>query len=72
MAVNELAKQSTQSLMKVTRDLLQRDKRTQQEIHQGTGIPFHWIQQFSFGKFKNPSVNRVQNLYEFLSGKPLL
>ena len=70
MAVNEQGKSPL--LMTVTRDLLHNDVRTQQEIHKGTGIPFHWIQQFSFGKFKNPSVNRVQSLYEFLSGKSLL
>ena len=40
-------------------------------VYSETGISFYWLRKFSSGEFKNPSVNRVQHLYEFLRGKPL-
>ena len=42
------------------------------DIQKATGISFYWLRKFAVGEFKNPSVNRVQCLYEHLSGKPLL
>lgn len=42
------------------------------EIHTSTGIPFHWLSKLKQGTYRNPSVNRIQFLYEFLSGSPLL
>lgn len=42
------------------------------QIHIYSGIPFYWLKQFSCCKTADPSVNRVQQLYEFLSGKKLL
>lgn len=41
-------------------------------VYTATGISFYWLRKFASGEFKNPSVNRVQSLYEFLKGKPLL
>ena len=52
----------TQKLLK-DQDLL--------DIYSKTGISFYWLRKFSSGEFKNPSVNRVQRLYEFLKGQPL-
>ena len=40
-------------------------------VYSETGISFYWLRKFSSGEFKNPSVNRVQCLYEFLKGEPL-
>ena len=40
-------------------------------VYSETGISFYWLRKFSSGEFKNPSVNRVQCLYEFLKGQPL-
>ena len=40
-------------------------------VYSETGISFYWLRKFSSGEFKNPSVNRVQHLYEFLKGEPL-
>ena len=40
-------------------------------VYSETGISFYWLRKFSSGEFKNPSVNRVQRLYEFLKGQPL-
>ena len=34
-------------------------------------VPYIWLIKFRDGKIKDPSVNRVQALYEFLKGEPL-
>jgi hypothetical protein len=59
------------SLIKRTRELLKSDKRKLHEIYRDTGIPFHWLRKFSADEIPNPSVNRVQYLYEKLSGKKI-
>ena len=41
------------------------------ELYKATDISFYWLRKFKNGEFANPSVNRVQWLYEFLSGKQL-
>lgn len=40
-------------------------------VYDETKISFYWLRKFAAGDFKNPSVNRVQFLYEHLSGKKL-
>ena len=37
-----------------------------------TGIPFYWLRKFKERVYRNPSVNRVQTLYEHLSNTKLL
>jgi len=37
-----------------------------------TAISFYWLKKFASGQFRNPSVNRVQYLYEYLTKTPLL
>jgi hypothetical protein len=59
------------TLHKKTFDLVKKDDRSLAELSTDTGLPFYWLQRFSQGAFKNPSVNRVQHLYEKLTGKPL-
>lgn len=59
------------TLMLRTRELLHDDNRDLLKIHKDTKIPFYWIRAFSAGQFNNPSVNRVQKLYEHLTSKPL-
>jgi len=41
------------------------------DVCRDTGLPYHWLVHFKNGRYKNPSVNRVQVLYEHLSGKEL-
>ena len=41
------------------------------EIHKQSGISFYWLKRFSEGRLRDPSVNRVQALYEFLTNKTL-
>lgn len=59
------------SLYSTTRVLLKGCKVPLLGIHSATGIPFYWLKKFSGGQVKDPSVNRVQALYEFLTGKSL-
>lgn len=57
------------TLLIKTRELVKNDTRTLPELATESGIPFYWLQKLS--TFKNPSVNRIQYLYEFLSNKKL-
>jgi len=59
------------SLIIKTKELLTNDARSLLEIHRASGIPFYWLQKFSSKHFDNPSVNRVQYLYEFLTNSQL-
>lgn len=40
-------------------------------ISDATGISVSWLNQFAAGKIENPSVNTIQALFEFLTGKAL-
>ena len=64
--------ESPGSLQAATYQLLKKDGRSLSDISTSTGISFYWLQRFSQNVFKNPSVNRVQYLYEELSGKKLV
>lgn len=46
-----------------TKDLIQ--------VSAETRISFYWLRRFLSGGFKNPSVNRVEYLYSYLSGTKL-
>lgn len=59
------------TLMLRTLELLKEDERDLLTIHKDTGIPFYWLRSFLNGKFENPSVNRVQALYEYYINSPL-
>ena len=59
------------TLYEQTLILLQDSELTLQEVAVGSGLPYDWIVSVKYDRIKNPSVNRVQQLYEFLSGKPL-
>lgn len=59
------------SLMKNTLNLLKKDNRSLLDIHKESKIPFYWLRKFKASEFSDPSVNRVQALYEFLTGKKL-
>jgi hypothetical protein len=42
------------------------------DIHRRTGLPFYWLRHFASEEIKDPSVNRVQALYEHLTGRKLI
>ena len=58
------------TLMEVTqRKLLERGV---PQAYAETRLPFYWLQKFAGGGFRNPSVNRVQFLYEHLLSTKLI
>lgn len=59
------------SLMKTVQKLLKDDPRSIPEIYRESGIPFYWLRKFADNEYKNPSVNRIEFLYTFLTGKEL-
>lgn len=60
------------AIVQKTRELLEADSRSLLDIFSETGLPFYWLKSFSEGRYKkNPSVNRVVFLYEFLSGNKI-
>jgi hypothetical protein len=61
------------TLLERTRELLKEEakSRTLMEIHKETELPFYWLRKVASGETKDPSVNRIQTLYEHLSGKKL-
>lgn len=61
-----------QSLVTVTQNLIKKDKRTRYDLAKELEIPFHWLNSFAQGYIDAPSVNRVQYIYEKLSGKKLV
>ena len=44
---------------------------TLKDIAEGSGLPEAWLKTFAAGKIADPSVNRVETLYTYLTGKPL-
>ena len=66
-----------ESFMEVTRRLLRESEKSIADIHAelhntGSEITFYWLRKFSSGDIKDPSVNRVEELYTFLTGEPVL
>lgn len=59
------------SLITKTYVLLDESNLSLPDLFKETGIPFYWLRQFKGRIFVNPSVNRVQCLYEFLAKKEL-
>lgn len=57
------------SLMQKTIELCRPHKA--KDLEQLTGVPWHWLHQFKRGKINDPSVNRVQHIYETLTGTKL-
>lgn len=61
------------TLMTATKQLIKnRGEVTLLKIYDDLGIPPGWVQKLMDGTFRNPSVNRIQALYEYLSGKKLI
>lgn len=63
--------------MEETRHLLRTCGRSLPDVHAelkngGSKITFYWLRKFSSGDFRDPSVNRVEELYRHLTGKSVL
>jgi hypothetical protein len=63
---------SPQTLVLKTRSLTNNYAEGLATLSHHTGIPFHWLHKFAGGRIPNPRANRLQFLYEFLTGKPLV
>ena len=61
-----------ESLHETTRQLLQESPQTTYDVAVGTKLSYSWLVAFASDRMAHPSVNRVQKLYEYLTGKPLL
>lgn len=59
------------TLLRACRTLLEQTKKTNLEIYAATGLQPGWLDTVRKGTTRNPSVNRIQFLYEHLSGKKL-
>lgn len=62
------------SLLTMTLRLIDRDsaKRSRTQLAHDLGIPAHWLNSFVQGAIDAPNVNRIQFIYEALSGKELV
>ena len=60
------------TLQLVTVKLIKESPLTLPELYKESGVPFYWLRKFVNNEFKNPSVNRIQYLYQYLSGKKLV
>lgn len=59
------------SLTARTIELLNETDLTLPEVFMATGISLYWLRKFKQDAVLYPSANRVQRLYEFLSGHKL-
>ena len=59
------------SLHSKTLTLLRESDQALIDIYDQTKLPYHWLKKFSSGEIQDPSVNRVQCLYEFLAQRKL-
>lgn len=60
-----------QSLLERTRELLKAANQPLPELAKSSGLPVSWLKKLRYGKIEDPSVNRIQRLYEFLSGSQI-
>jgi hypothetical protein len=65
-----------ETLMEKTRRLLRESDRSLPQIYadlngRGSTISYFWLRKFHSGGVKDPSVNRVEELHRYLTGRPL-
>lgn len=59
------------SLHEITLELLKKDERPLPIISRESGVSLPWLKKLKSREIEDPSVNRIQKLYEFLSGSQL-
>ena len=57
------------SLLQKTIELMQ-DQKTM-EVRDATGLNYHWLVALKQGKIPDPGVQKIQLLYEYLTGKKI-
>ena len=71
MAEHTRIRHPESALMQRTRELLRTTDKKQFEIYDATGIQPNWLTRFSTGGIPDPGVNRIEVLYNYLSGTTL-
>ena len=59
------------NLYNTTIRLLRKDLRPLYQIANETKLSYHWLCKLKRGSIRGPGVDKIQPLYEFLSGKKL-
>lgn len=59
------------TLLARTRELLQRSEESYLSIYDATGLNPNWLSLLCAGRIPDPSVNKVQKLYEHLNQSAL-
>jgi hypothetical protein len=59
------------SLLARTVTMLKEQERSYLHIYNETGLHPNWLSRLAVGAIKDPSVNRIQALYEYLAGAEL-
>jgi len=59
-------------LMRRTQELLREATISYREIDKATGISPNWLSLFVNNEVPDPSINRVEALYTYLNGSPLV
>lgn len=62
---------ASQSLLERTIMLVKTSKLSTYKLALATDIPYDWLVKLKAGKIKDPSVNRIQAVYETLTGVTL-
>lgn len=67
-----MPRRTTSSLLSDTHRLLQQDPRTPSELARASGLSYHWLMKMKARAIRDPSVNRVEQLHNFLTdSKPV-
>ena len=66
-----MANKKTKTLMEKTSELLNNTQIPIEKISSETTLTFYWLTRFRRNEFKDPGVNKVEILYEYLTGKNL-
>lgn len=72
---HELQKQGVTTLLRDTTLKLLQNRSSQinlKEISEKSSLPLFWLKSFYTGKCADPGVNRVQALYEYITGEKLV
>jgi len=59
------------TLYRKTMEHLEASSLSLREIADRADLPYDWLTAIKYDRIKNPSVNRIQKLYEFLTGNTL-
>lgn len=66
-----MQKSKKATLMEKTIELLKETSIPVEKITKDTNLSFYWVTRFRRGEFKDPGVNKVECLYDYLNSKKL-